>query len=54
MKTLWSLLCPSTLFVVMGRHLEKGAPLAFPVIIVDDNRVISGFKQGAISEALGL
>jgi glutaredoxin-like protein NrdH len=36
------------------RLKEKGAPLAFPVIIVDDDRIISGFKQDAIREALGL
>ena len=36
-------------------HLkEKGAPLAFPVIIVNDDRIISGFKQDAIKEALDL
>ncbi len=36
-------------------HLkEKGAPLAFPVIIVDDDRVINGFKLDAIREALDL
>lgn len=36
------------------RLKEKGAPLAFPVVIVDDNKIISGFKQDAIREALGL
>jgi glutaredoxin-like protein NrdH len=36
------------------RLREKKAPLGFPVIIVDDNTVISGFKPEAIREALGL
>jgi len=36
------------------RLRAKGAPLAFPVVIVDDNKIISGFKQDAIKEALGL
>lgn len=31
---------------------KRDAPLAFPVIIVDDEQVISGFKKQAIEEAL--
>lgn len=38
----------------VARLREKGAPLAFPVVIVDDNKIISGFKQDAMREALGL
>ncbi len=40
--------------VAIERLKEKGAPLGFPVIIVDDERVISGFKPDVIREALGL
>ena len=31
---------------------ERDVPLAFPVIIVDDEQVISGFKKQAIEEAI--
>jgi len=31
---------------------KRNAPLAFPIIIVDDQQVISGFKKQAIEEAL--
>jgi glutaredoxin-like protein NrdH len=31
---------------------ERDVPLAFPVIIVDDGQVISGFKKQAIEEAI--
>jgi len=31
---------------------KRGAPLAFPIIIVDNEQVISGFKKQAIEEAI--
>jgi len=31
---------------------KRNAPLTFPIIIVDDEQVISGFKKQAIEEAL--
>ena len=31
---------------------KRNAPLAFPVIIIDDKELISGFKKQAIEEAL--
>jgi glutaredoxin len=31
---------------------KRNVPLAFPIIIVDDEQVISGFKKQAIEEAL--
>jgi glutaredoxin len=31
---------------------KRDVPLAFPIIIVDDKQVISGFKKQAIEEAL--
>lgn len=31
---------------------KRNVPLAFPIIIVDDQQVISGFKKQAIEEAL--
>lgn len=33
---------------------DKKAPLGFPVTIVDDEAVISGYDPGALKEALGL
>jgi glutaredoxin-like protein NrdH len=36
------------------KRLREKAPPGFPVIIVDDDTVISGFKPEAIREALGL
>jgi glutaredoxin len=36
------------------KHLqEKKVPLGFPVTIVDDETVISGYNPGALKEALG-
>lgn len=32
---------------------EKKVPLGFPVTIVDDETVISGYNPGALKEALG-
>ncbi len=31
---------------------KRGAPLAFPIIIIDDEQLISGFKKQAIEEAI--
>jgi len=31
---------------------NRNVPLAFPIIIVDDEQVISGFKKQVIEEAL--
>jgi glutaredoxin-like protein NrdH len=31
---------------------RRGAPLAFPIIIIDDKQLISGFKKQAIEEAI--
>jgi len=31
---------------------KRDVPLAFPIIIVDDEQVISGFKKQAIEEAI--
>ncbi|MCW3978892.1 MAG: glutaredoxin family protein [Candidatus Bathyarchaeota archaeon] len=37
------------------KHLqERKVPLGFPVTIVDDETIISGYDPGAIKEALGL
>lgn len=36
------------------RLQEKKAPIGFPVIIIDGERIISGFKPEEIKEALGL
>lgn len=33
---------------------KKKIPVAFPIIIIDDDIIISGFKQYAIAEAIGL
>jgi glutaredoxin-like protein NrdH len=33
---------------------ERRAPLGFPIIMVDDGVVISGFKPDRIKEALGI
>ena len=33
---------------------NRGARLAFPTIIIDDNTVITGFKKDKLTEALGL
>lgn len=33
---------------------EKNIPVAFPVIIINDNTIISGFRKNDISEALNL
>jgi glutaredoxin len=33
---------------------EKNIPLAFPVIMINDNTIISGFRKKDISEALNL
>ena len=39
----------------VGRILkERGVPLGFPIVIVDDEVVISGFKLDEFVEALGL
>ena len=36
-------------------HLKsKNLPVAFPVIMIDDDKVIQGFKKDDILEALGL
>lgn len=36
-------------------HLKsKNLPIAFPVIMIDDDKVIQGFKKDDILEALGL
>ncbi len=37
---------------VVAELKKRDAPLAFPVIIVDDEQVISGFKKQAIEEAI--
>jgi len=37
---------------VVAELKKRDAPLAFPVIIVDDEKVISGFKKQAIEETL--
>ena len=37
---------------VIAELKKRNAPLAFPIIIVDDEQVISGFKKQAIEEAL--
>ncbi len=33
---------------------KRKAPLGFPVVIVDDTKIISGYQPEKISEALGL
>ncbi len=33
---------------------SRGAPIGFPTIIINDDDVITGFKEAAIKEALGL
>ncbi|MBN2334636.1 glutaredoxin family protein [Candidatus Bathyarchaeota archaeon] len=33
---------------------KRNVPVAFPVIIIGDDQVISGFKKQAVQEALGL
>lgn len=33
---------------------DKGAPLGYPTIIVDDKKVISGFRKDLMKEALEL
>jgi glutaredoxin-like protein NrdH len=33
---------------------EKKVPVAFPVIIIDDNVIISGYKPEKIAEELGI
>ncbi len=37
---------------VFAELKRRNAPHAFPVIIVDDEQVITGFKKGAIEEAI--
>ncbi len=37
---------------VIAELKKRDAPLAFPIIIVDDEQLISGFKKQAIEEAL--
>ena len=32
----------------------RNAPLGFPIIIIDDEKLINGYKPDAIKEALGL
>ena len=31
---------------------KRNVPLGFPILIIDDEKVISGFKESAIKEAL--
>ena len=33
---------------------RRNAPVAFPAIIINDEKLISGFKKDALAEALGL
>lgn len=33
---------------------RRNAPVAFPTIIIDDTKLITGFKEEELSEALGL
>jgi glutaredoxin len=33
---------------------SRNIPLGFPIIIIDDEEVISGYKEGAIREALDI
>ena len=33
---------------------DKKVPVAFPVIIIDEDTIITGYKQQAIKEALGI
>jgi glutaredoxin len=37
---------------VIAELKKRDAPLAFPIIIIDDQQLISGFKKQAIEEAL--
>jgi glutaredoxin len=37
---------------VIAELKKRDAPLAFPIIIVDDQHLISGFKKQAIEEAI--
>jgi len=37
---------------VISELKKRNVPLAFPIIIVNDEQVISGFKKQAIEEAL--
>lgn len=37
---------------VIAELKKRDAPLAFPIIIVDDQQLISGFKKQAIEEAI--
>jgi glutaredoxin len=34
--------------------LSKGGSLSYPTIIVDDNRVVTGFRKDQLKEALGI
>ncbi|HLN89852.1 MAG TPA: glutaredoxin family protein [Candidatus Binatia bacterium] len=34
--------------------VSKGGPLSYPTIIVDDKKVITGFRKDELKEALGL
>jgi glutaredoxin len=34
--------------------LERGGRIAFPTLIVDDSRLITGFNEDVIREALGI
>ena len=39
---------------VISEIKEKNLPLGFPLIMIDDDKVISGYKEKEIMEALGL
>lgn len=34
--------------------VSKGGPLSYPTVIVDDKKVITGFRKDELKEALGL
>lgn len=37
------------------RHIQdKGAPLGYPTVIIDDQKVITGFRKDLLKEALEL
>ncbi len=37
------------------QHIQsKGGSLSYPTVIVDDNRVITGFRKDQLKEALGI
>jgi glutaredoxin len=39
---------------VISEIKQKNLPLGFPLIMIDDDKVISGYKEEEIKEALGL